>query len=421
MEKEKSIDAVKHRPGLGKPLSSKSNVIVIGGGILGLSTALTLLQSRPSLRLTLIEKESTLAQHQTGHNSGVIHSGLYYKPGSLKAINCREGYRQLLNFCKAESIPHEICGKIVVATRKEELPGLVELHRRGVANGLQNLRFLNPDEIREREPNCRGMQGLFVPQAGIVDYTVVAKKYAEKLLALGGEIVLNEQVITLQQKGNQVEVIGHSRTWQADAVITCAGLQSDRLARKTEPTLPLCILPFRGEYYQLKPSAPRLVNHLIYPVPDPAFPFLGVHFTRMIGGGVECGPNAVFAFGREAYKKTDFTLRDTWEALKWPGFRKVAAKHWRTATGEYHRSFSKAAFAGALQKLIPDIQAEHLEPGGAGIRAQACDRDGKLIDDFDIRVNRNIIHVCNAPSPAATASLSIGRIIASKVLPLLPK
>ena len=399
--------------------NEKSNVIVIGGGILGLSTALNILQSRPFTRLTLIEKESTLALHQTGHNSGVIHSGLYYKPGSLKAINCREGYRQLLNFCQEESIPHEICGKIVVATSKEELPGLLELHRRGVANGLQNLRFLNPDEILEREPHCKGIQGLLVPQAGIVDYTVVAQKYAEKLLAMGGEIVLNEQVVTLQQKGNQVEVIGQSRTWQADAVVTCAGLQSDRLTRKTEPTLPLSILPFRGEYYQLKPSAPRLVNHLIYPVPDPAFPFLGVHFTRMIGGGVECGPNAVFAFGREAYKKTDFNIQDTWESLIWPGFRKVAVKHWRAAIGEYHRSFSKPAFVSALQKLIPEIKAEHLEPGGAGIRAQACDREGNLLDDFDFRVNKNIIHVCNAPSPAATASLSIGRIIAGKVLPIL--
>jgi (S)-2-hydroxyglutarate dehydrogenase len=399
--------------------NEKSYVIVIGGGILGLSTALNILQSRPFTRLTLIEKESTLALHQTGHNSGVIHSGLYYKPGSLKAINCREGYRQLLNFCQEESVPHEICGKIVVATSKEELPGLLELHRRGVANGLQNLRFLNPEEILEREPHCKGLQGLLVPQAGIVDYTVVAKKYAEKLLAMGGEIVLNEQVVTLQQKGNQVEVIGQSRIWQADAVVTCAGLQSDRLTRKTEPTLPLSILPFRGEYYQLKPSAPRLVNHLIYPVPDPAFPFLGVHFTRMIGGGVECGPNAVFAFGREAYKKTDFNIQDTWESLIWPGFRKVAVKHWRAAIGEYHRSFSKPAFVSALQKLIPEIKAEHLEPGGAGIRAQACDREGNLLDDFDFRVNKNIIHVCNAPSPAATASLSIGRIIAGKVLPIL--
>ncbi|MBZ4219283.1 MAG: L-2-hydroxyglutarate oxidase [Chlorobium sp.] len=399
--------------------NEKSYVIVIGGGILGLSTALNILQSRPFTRLTLIEKESTLALHQTGHNSGVIHSGLYYKPGSLKAINCREGYRQLLNFCQEESVPHEICGKIVVATIKEELPGLLELHRRGVANGLQNLRFLNPDEILEREPHCKGLQGLLVPQAGIVDYTVVAQKYAEKLLAMGGEIVLNEQVVNLKQKGSQVEVIGQSRTWQADAVVTCAGLQSDRLTRKTEPTLPLSILPFRGEYYQLKPSAPRLVNHLIYPVPDPAFPFLGVHFTRMIGGGVECGPNAVFAFGREAYKKTDFNIQDTWESLIWPGFRKVAVKHWRAAIGEYHRSFSKPAFVSALQKLIPEIKAEHLEPGGAGIRAQACDREGNLLDDFDFRVNKNIIHVCNAPSPAATASLSIGRIIAGKVLPIL--
>ena len=228
-------------------------------------------------------------------------------------------------------------------------------------------------------------------------------------------------MVNLRQNGNQVEVIGHSRTWQADAVITCAGLQSDRLARKTEPTLPLRILPFRGEYYQLKPSAPRLVNHLIYPVPDPAFPFLGVHFTRMIGSGVECGPNAVFAFGREAYKKTDFNMQDTWESLIWPGFRKVAAKHWRTAIGEYHRSFSKRAFVLALQKLIPDVKAEHLEPGGAGIRAQACDREGRLLDDFDVRVDKNIIHVCNAPSPAATASLSIGRIIAGKVIAMLPK
>ncbi len=397
----------------------KRNVIVIGGGILGLSTALNILQSRPSTRLMLIEKESTLASHQTGHNSGVIHSGLYYKPGSLKAINCREGYRQLLNFCEEESIPHEICGKIVVATSKEELPGLEELHRRGVANGLPHLRFLDPDEILEREPHCQGIRGLFVPQAGIVDYTVVATKYAEKLLALGGEIILDEEVLTMQHKGNQVEVIGHSRTWQADAVVTCAGLQSDRLARKSEPALPLRILPFRGEYYQLKSSAPRLVNHLIYPVPDPAFPFLGVHFTRMIGGGVECGPNAVFALGREAYKKTDFNIHDTWEALNWPGFRQVARAHWRTARGEYHRSFSKQAFTAALQKLIPDIQAEHLEPGSAGIRAQACDREGKLLDDFDFRVNQNIIHVCNAPSPAATASLAIGRIIAGKVLPLL--
>jgi (S)-2-hydroxyglutarate dehydrogenase len=396
-----------------------TDVIVIGGGILGLSTALRILQSRPETRLVLIEKESAIAQHQTGHNSGVLHSGLYYKPGSLKATNCRNGYAQMLEFCQQESIPHEVCGKIVVATIDAELPRLDELQRRGIANGLTGLKYLSQPEIREIEPHCQGLKGLLVPQAGIVDYTAVSKKYAEKLTAMGAEIILNEPVIDIKHNGNQVEVIGKSSTFIGKAVVVCAGLQSDRFARQTEPTLPLSILPFRGEYYQLKSSAPKLVNNLIYPVPDPAFPFLGVHFTRMINGGVECGPNAVFAFGREAYKKTDFNVRDTWESLSWPGFRKVATKHWSSAIGEYHRSFSKQAFVKALQKLIPEIRAEHLEVGGSGIRAQACDRDGRLIDDFDVRVNRNIIHVCNAPSPAATASLAIGKTIAENVSALL--
>jgi len=396
-----------------------NDVIVIGGGILGLSTALSIMQSRPGTRLVLIEKEQKLAQHQTGHNSGVIHSGLYYKPGSLKAVNCRVGREQLLEFCNREHIPYEICGKIVVATTEAELPRLEELNRRGAANGLSGLRYLSPAEIRDIEPHCQGIRGLFVPQAGIVDYTTVSIKYSEKLTGMGAEIILGEPVCAIRPQSNRVEIIGKSRTWRAKAAVACAGLQSDRLARLTEPALPLRILPFRGEYYQLKASAPKLVNHLIYPVPDPAFPFLGVHFTQMIGGGVECGPNAVFALGREAYLKTDFNLQDTLEALSWPGFRKVAAKHWRTAMGEYHRSFSKHAFTAALQKLIPEIQAEHLEVGEAGIRAQACDRAGNLLDDFDIRLHGNIIHVCNAPSPAATASLAIGKVIADKVLPLL--
>ncbi|MEI8033257.1 MAG: L-2-hydroxyglutarate oxidase [Chlorobiaceae bacterium] len=395
------------------------SIIVIGGGILGLSTALHILQARPGTRLVLVEKELTIAAHQTGHNSGVIHSGLYYKPGSLKAINCREGYDRLLRFCREENIKHEICGKIVVATSREELPQLQELHRRGVANGLQGLRFLNPAEIRDIEPHCSGISGLLVPEAGIVDYPAVAEKYAEKITEMGGEILLGERAEEIRQKGSQVEVIGRSHTWKGNAVVACAGLQSDRLARQTEPALPLRILPFRGEYYKLRPSSARLVNHLIYPVPDPAFPFLGVHFTRMINGGIECGPNAVFAFGREAYQKTDFNLRDTLDAFAWPGFHKVAAKHWRSGLGEYHRSFSKQAFVRALQNLVPEIQAEDLEPGGSGIRAQACDRSGKLLDDFDFRVNRNIIHVCNAPSPAATASLAIGKTIADNLLSLL--
>lgn len=399
-------------------MTNNTDVIIIGGGILGLATALRTLEARPGTRLILVEKESGLAQHQTGHNSGVIHSGLYYRPGSLKAINCRAGYEQLLTFCRQEGVPHEICGKIVIATSEAELSKLDELHRRGMANGLEGLRFLQPQEIREIEPHCNGIRGLFVPQAGIVDYAVVARKYAEKLIGMGAEIVLGNRIMDIRQENNCVKVIGESRTYTAQATVVCAGLQSDRLASMTEPELPLRILPFRGEYYKLKQSAPHLVNHLIYPVPDPAFPFLGVHFTRMIGGGVECGPNAVFAFGREAYRKTDFNLRDSWDALAWPGFRKVAGRYWRTGLGEFHRSVSKKAFVSALQKLIPEIQADHLEPGGAGIRAQACDRDGNLLDDFNIRISGNVIQVCNAPSPAATASLSIGKFLAEKVLSL---
>jgi (S)-2-hydroxyglutarate dehydrogenase len=397
----------------------KQDVLVVGSGIVGLATSLRIMQLRPQTRLTLIEKETSVAQHQTGHNSGVIHSGLYYKPGSLKAVNCRLGYQRMLDFCREQSIPHDICGKIVVATTPSELPGLKELHRRGVANGLTGLRFLQPAEIQEIEPHCSGLRGLFVPQTGIVDYGVVARKYADLLTEIGVNIVLGEMVVDIKRQGKQVEVIGDSRTFKGQVVVVCAGLQSDRLARKSEANLPLRILPFRGEYYQFTASAPKLVNHLIYPVPDPAFPFLGVHFTRMIGGGVECGPNAVLALGREAYKKTDFNLHDLLETLTWPGFITVAKKYWRTGLGEYHRSLSKRAFVKALQKLIPEIQAEHLEPGGAGIRAQACDRQGNLLDDFDIRTEGNIIHVCNAPSPAATASLAIGQTISDNVLALL--
>jgi (S)-2-hydroxyglutarate dehydrogenase len=396
-----------------------SEVIIVGGGIVALAAALRIMQARPATRLTLIEKEATVAEHQTGHNSGVIHSGLYYKPGSLKAINCRTGYQQMLDFCLEHSIPHEICGKIVVATTPAELPRLEELHRRGLANGLTGLRFLHPKEICEIEPYCSGLRGLFVPQTGIVDYGLVARKYAELLIKLGADIEFGETIVDIKQKAKQLEVIGSSRTWTGKAAVVCAGLHSDRLALKSEPNLPLRILPFRGEYYKFSSSAPKLVNHLIYPVPNPAFPFLGVHFTRMIDGGVECGPNAVFALGREAYKKTDFNLRDLSESLAWPGFRVIAKKYWRTGLGEYQRSFSKKAFVKALQKLIPEIRAEHLEPGGAGIRAQACDRDGNLLDDFDIRKNGNIIHVCNAPSPAATASLAIGKTISDSMLDLL--
>ncbi|MBL9138283.1 MAG: L-2-hydroxyglutarate oxidase [Verrucomicrobiales bacterium] len=394
----------------------KADVVIIGGGIVGLATAWRLLEAQPRLRLVLVEKETRLAAHQTGNNSGVIHSGLYYRPGSLKASNCREGYSQLLAFCRAEEIPHEICGKVVVATAPEELPRLEELHRRGVANGLTGIRVLSESEIRDIEPHCTGIRGLWVPQTGIVDYSVVSQKYAEKIRQHGGEIVLGERVDGLRVRDDAVEVISGAATRVARIAVSCGGLHSDRLARQTHPELPLRITPFRGEYYVLRPEARRLVRNLIYPVPDPAFPFLGVHFTRMIDGGVECGPNAVFAFAREAYRKTDFSWRDTWETLMWPGFRSVALRYWSVGLGEFRRSFSKSAFVRALQRLLPEIRGEHLEPGGAGIRAQACSKDGRLLDDFEFCEDRRVIHVCNAPSPAATASLAIGNAIAQRVL-----
>ncbi len=395
------------------------DVIIVGGGIVGLATALRVLQARPRTRLLLLEKEPRLARHQTGNNSGVIHSGLYYKPGSLKASNCRRGYHELLEFCRRQGVPHEICGKIVVATGPEELPRLEELHRRGVANGLEGLRFLGPEEIREIEPHCTGIRGLWVPQTGIVDYVAVSERYADRIRVLGGEIRTGCRVESVRRTGSGVEVATPDRTWTARVLVACAGLHSDRLALQTHPDLPLRITPFRGEYFVLKPAACRLVRNLIYPVPDPAFPFLGVHFTRMIGGGVECGPNAVFALAREGYGKFDFSLADTWGTLSWPGFRVVAKRYWRMGLGEFHRSFSKAAFVRALQRLVPGIQGGDLEPGGAGIRAQACSIDGKLLDDFDIREDGQVIHVCNAPSPAATASLSVGRTVAETVLPRL--
>jgi len=395
------------------------DVIVIGGGIVGLATALRLLEARPGIRLALLEKEAAIARHQTGNNSGVIHSGLYYKPGSLKAINCREGYRQLLEFCRSENIPYEICGKIVVAISDNEVPRLEELHRRGVANGLEGIRFLGPQEIREIEPHCAGVRGLYVPQTGIVNFVAVAEKYAAKISAAGGKIMLGEKAETIRRVNGSVEVISTSQTLCTKFLVTCGGLHSDRLARQTQPDLPLRIIPFRGEYYLLKPEAHGLVRHLIYPVPDPAFPFLGVHFTRMIGGGVECGPNAVLAFAREGYHKFDFDLADTLETFAWPGFRRIVRKYWQAGVGEFRRSMFKSDFVRALQKLIPEIRESHLEPGGAGIRAQACTREGQLIDDFHIVEDNNIVHVCNAPSPAATSSLAIGRAIASGLLPKL--
>ncbi len=392
------------------------DVTVIGGGIVGLATALQIQKSNPSLRILLLEKEMALARHQTGNNSGVIHSGLYYKPGSLKALNCIRGYHLLIDFCKQNEIPYDLCGKIVVATEEKEIPLLQNLFVRGQQNGLENLKKLSKEELKEYEPHVTGMEGIFVPQTGIVDYTKVSLKYGEILQKNGASIKLGERVTAIQNKSGQQEVITDKSTYTTHLVINCAGLYSDKIARLTVPHVDVKIIPFRGEYFKLKKEKEYLVKNLIYPVPDPNFPFLGVHFTRMAKGGVEAGPNAVLAFQREGYKKSDINLSELAESLAWPGFQKVAAKYWRTGFGEMYRSFSKAAFTKALQKLIPEIQEDHLTEGGAGVRAQACSRDGGLVDDFLILEEKNAINVCNAPSPAATSSLAIGETVAALAL-----
>jgi len=389
------------------------DVTIIGGGIVGLATALQLQQRNPALKILLIEKEPKLAMHQTGNNSGVIHSGLYYKPGSLKATNCIRGYHLLLDFCRAHDIPFDLCGKIVVATDNEELPLLENLFIRGQQNGLSNLRKLTKDELKDHEPHVTGLAGLFVPQTGIVDYTKVAEKYGQLLVQNGATIRLGEKVTDIRKQGNGLDVVTSAASYQSRLVINCAGLYSDKVARLTVPDVDVKIIPFRGEYYKLRKEKEYLVRNLIYPVPDPNFPFLGVHFTRMAKGGVEAGPNAVLAFRREGYKKSDIHLGELAESLAWPGFQKVAAKYWRTGFGEMYRSFSKAAFTKALQKLIPEIVEDDLTTGGAGVRAQACSRDGGLVDDFLILEEHQVINVCNAPSPAATSSLAIGETVAA--------
>lgn len=393
------------------------DVTIVGGGIVGLATALQLLRQRPDLRLLLLEKETGLARHQTGHNSGVIHSGLYYKPGSLKAINCLRGYRQLVEFCQQESIPYELCGKIVVATRPEQVPVLHNLHERGRQNGLDGLRKLSLAEMREIEPHVTGVEGLWVPQTGIVDYKIVCEKYADVVRKLGGEIRLGEGVTGVAKGSTRCIITTQKGAYETQLLINCAGLFSDKIAQMTQSEpINLRIVPFRGEYFKMRPEKQYLVRNLIYPVPDPNFPFLGVHFTRMIGGGIEAGPNAVLAFRREGYGKFDINRKELWETLSWPGFQKVAAKYWQTGLGEIYRSFSKSAFTNALQELIPEVQESDLVPGGAGVRAQACDRDGGLLDDFAILESTRIINVCNAPSPAATSSLSIGQTVAEMAL-----
>lgn len=393
------------------------DIIVIGGGIVGLATALKIKEQRPQLNLLLLEKEDQLAKHQTGHNSGVIHSGLYYKPNSLKAINCINGYKMLIDFCEKQEIKYELCGKLVVATRPEQISILDGLFERGKQNGLDGFKMLNPEQMKEYEPHVAGLKGFYVPQTGIIDYKDVCEKYGENVRILGGEIKFGEKVEKITTKNNISTVQTSKNTYETKLVVNCAGLYSDKIAQLTDKRADdIRITPFRGEYFEIKPEKQILVKNLIYPVPDPNFPFLGVHFTRMIHGGVEAGPNAVLAFRREGYKKLDIHFGELFETLTWPGFQKVAAKYWRTGLGEMYRSFSKAAFTKALQELIPEIQEDDLIPGGAGVRAQACDRSGGLLDDFSIIENENAINICNAPSPAATSSLSIGKTVSDLVL-----
>ena len=394
----------------------KKDIIIIGGGIVGLATGLKLAIKSPRLNILVLEKENRVAPHQTGNNSGVIHSGIYYKPGSMKALNCRDGYEQLIRFCDEENIPYEICGKVIVATSKAELPTLDMLYERGKENGLKGLQMLSPEELHEVEPHVSGIKGIRVPQTGIIDFTDVTKKLADKILERGGKLKLGAKVTGIRRQKANTVVETTQGPYETSLVVNCAGLYSDKIAAMTQKKVDVRIIPFRGEYYKISKQKEYLVNNLIYPVPDPGFPFLGVHFTRMIKGGIEAGPNAVLAFAREGYSKSKINPGELLESLTWPGFIKIAGKYWKTGFGEMYRSFSKSAFTKALQRLMPEITGDDLIPGGAGIRAQACDRRGGLLDDFSIIENDIAINVLNAPSPAATSSLAIGDKISSLVL-----
>jgi L-2-hydroxyglutarate oxidase len=391
--------------------TSRYSVIIIGGGVVGLGVALEITRRFPSQKLLLLEKEEEVARHQSGHNSGVIHSGVYYKPGSMKARLCVTGARAMVEFCLEHGIPHNVCGKVIVATNQGELPRLEELHRRGEANGLSGLRMIGPEELHEIEPHAKGVQGLIVPSTGITDYALVGQKYAELIAANGGTVLTSAPAKAIKRSASEIIVETPQGAFSTNALINCAGLHSDRISRMAGDDPGVKIVPFRGEYYDLIPESAPLVRALIYPVPDPRFPFLGVHFTRRISGKVDAGPNAVFALAREGYRHTDINLRDLGGALTFPGFWRMAGKHWRNALGEWHRSLSKPAFVRALQQLLPEITAEGLVPGGSGVRAQALKPDGSLVDDFQFVPSGKVLHVLNVPSPAATASLMIGKAI----------
>jgi L-2-hydroxyglutarate oxidase len=395
---------------------SEFDITVVGAGIVGLATAMELVKRRPDLRVVVLEKENHVAAHQTGNNSGVIHAGLYYKPGSLKAKMSVEGARRMIEFCQQHELPHDLCGKVVVATSDDELPGLEELFRRGTANGVPGLTKISQEEISDYEPQATGIAGIWSPNTGIVDYSAVTRKYAEIFVDNGGELRLNTEVTGIEALDDSLIVETTANPVHTRNLINCGGLQSDLIAKMMGSTRGLRIVPFRGEYYELTPQSQKLVRGLIYPVPDPRFPFLGVHFTKKIRGSVEAGPNAVPAFAREGYKKSDVDLGYLLRLATFPGFWSMAARYWRMGLGEMYRSYNKRAFVKALQVLLPELGQNDVKPGGAGVRAQAMDRKGNLLDDFSIIETSNSIHVLNAPSPAATASLVIGEAIVAKAL-----
>lgn len=390
------------------------DVTIIGAGIVGLATGRALLLRYPNLRLTILEKESKIGQHQTGNNSGVIHSGLYYTPGSLKAKLCVSGAEAMMRYCDEHNIPYKLCGKVVVATDESELPRLEELYRRGIANNVPGLEMIGPERLREIEPNAAGIKAIYSPNTGIVDFGLVAASFADDIRKMGGEIRTNSQALSITRKNDLVYIETPSGTVATRYVVACAGLHADRVAELTGGSPTPRIVPFRGDYYVLKPERAHLVNALIYPVPDPAFPFLGIHSTLRMNGEMWIGPNAVLAFSREGYKRTDFNFRDLWDALSYSGFRALAFKFWRVGLAEMIRDYNKFLFVKATQKLIPAITMDDVVPGHGGVRAQALTPDGKMVDDFVIDVDGPIVHVRNAPSPAATSSLSIAETIADR-------
>jgi (S)-2-hydroxyglutarate dehydrogenase len=390
---------------------SQYDVLIIGAGIVGLGVALEITRRFPRQRLLVLEKEGRIARHQSGHNSGVIHSGVYYKPGSLKARLCVRGAAAMVEFCHEHGIPHNVCGKVIVATRREELSGLAELKKRGEANGLTGLRVINSEQLREIEPHATGLQALAVPSTGTTDYALVCQKYAELIAANGGTVLTSAGARGIIRQTSEIVVETARGAFSTNFLINCAGLHSDRISRMAGDDPGVMIVPFRGEYYDLIPERAPLVRSLIYPVPDPRYPFLGVHFTRRVTGKVDAGPNAVLALAGEGYRHSDINARDIASLFSFPGFWRMARQHWRNALSEWHRSVSKAAFVQALQRLLPEVNNNDLVPGASGVRAQALKSDGALVDDFQFVPSGKVLHVINVPSPAATASLMIGKAI----------